>query len=193
VMGSLVIPSLNLKLPIYHGVSETVLQRGIGHIPSTALPVGGIGTNCVLVGHRGVTGYELFTNLDKLEIGDYFYSSVLGEDFVYCVDDIAVTLPEDISAVRATPGKDYMTLATCTPLGINSHRLLVRGVRVDGLPPESVPASGSDHSRGLSAYEKKMLMALLIAGLIIAVCALIGWRTGKSFKNQKYKKFLKNS
>jgi sortase A len=156
VMAYLNIPKIDAHLPVYHGVTPEVLERGIGHIPTTALPVGGVGTHSVLAGHRGLPGYQLFTNLDKLEIGDTFSIVVLDKLLTYTVDDISVVLPDETDRFVPTPGKDYVTLATCTPLGINSHRLLVRGIRSPNPSPDD---SAAAINSGLSAWEKQTLIA----------------------------------
>jgi sortase A len=171
LMGYLTIPKLDISLPVYHDTTEEILQKGIGHIPTTALPVGGEGTHCVLTGHRGLSGRELFTNVDKLAIGDIFYMTVLGEIIAYEVDDIRTTLPADVTGITSVEGKDYMTLATCTPLGINSHRLLIRGIRTDYIPGGVTPAVG-----GLSEYEKRIIIAACAAAGILAVSLLIARR-----------------
>lgn len=130
IMGYVDIPCINCRLPIYHGTDETVLQVAVGHLEWTSLPVGGPSTHAVLSGHRGLPSSELLTHLDRLETGDRFYLHILGEELEYRVDDIAVVLPNDTSRLRVVAGEDYVTLVTCTPYGINSHRLLVRGTRV---------------------------------------------------------------
>lgn len=130
VMGYVDIPCINCKLPIYHGTDESVLQVAVGHLEWTSLPVGGPSTHAVISGHRGLPSAELLTHIDRLETGDKFYLHVLGEELEYRVDDIAVVLPNDTSRLRVVAGEDYVTLVTCTPYGINSHRLLVRGTRV---------------------------------------------------------------
>lgn len=130
IMGYVDIPCINCKLPIYHGTDESVLQVAIGHLEWTSLPVGGSSTHAVISGHRGLPSAELLTHLDRMEIGDRFYIHVLGEVLEYRVDDISVVLPNDTSRLRVVSGEDYVTLITCTPYGINSHRLLVRGARV---------------------------------------------------------------
>lgn len=131
MMGYITIPELRLKLAIYHGVDESVLQVGIGHIEGSSLPVGGEGTHCVLSGHRGLPSAKLFTDIDKLELGDVFMLHVYDEVLTYEVDQILIVEPEDYSALAIEEDKDYCTLVTCTPYGINTHRLLVRGHRVD--------------------------------------------------------------
>ena len=134
VMGYIEIPEISCSLPIYHGTEESVLQIAVGHIEWSSLPVGGEGTHCVLSGHRGLPSAKLFTNLDKLSIGDTFLLRVLDEVLTYEVDQILIVEPEQIDALAIVPGEDLCTLVTCTPYGINTHRLLVRGHRVDNAP-----------------------------------------------------------
>lgn len=135
IMGYIEIPSINCTLPIYHGTSESVLQVATGHIEGSSMPVGGEGSHCVISGHRGLPSAKLFTNLDQLKEGNVFILSVLDEELTYMVDQISVVLPEDVSQLTFEDGKDLCTLVTCTPYGVNSHRLLVRGHRV---PNETV-------------------------------------------------------
>ena len=131
VMGYVEIPKIKVSLPIYHGTDDVVLQQAIGHLEWTSLPVGGGGSHCVLSGHRGLPSAKLFTNLDKLAVGDTFMLRVLNEVLTYEVDQILIVEPKDIDALRIVDGQDYCTLVTCTPYGINTHRLLVRGHRID--------------------------------------------------------------
>lgn len=130
MMGYLEIPCINVTLPIYHGTEEDVLQQAIGHIEWTSLPVGGESTHCAISGHRGLPTADLLTHIDRMRLGDRFYLNVLGQTLEYQVDEINVVLPSDTSLLEIEEGKDYVTLLTCTPYGINSHRLLVRGSRV---------------------------------------------------------------
>ena len=130
IMGTVDIPSIDVHLPVYHGIDERVLQEAIGHIEWTALPIGGTGTHCVVSGHRGLPTARLFTDIDKLVEGDFFTFNILGETLTYEVDQINIVLPEDIHFLMPEPGKDLVTLVTCTPYGVNTHRLLVRGHRV---------------------------------------------------------------
>jgi len=129
-MGFIEIPSLKVNLPIYHGTSDSVLSVAVGHLDWTSLPVGGEGTHCVLSGHRGLPSARLFTDLDALKEGDIFQLHILGKVLTYEVDQILIVEPTDTSALQSVPGKDYCTLLTCTPYGINTHRLLVRGHRI---------------------------------------------------------------
>lgn len=131
IIGYIEIPAINCSLPIYHGTDEAVLQIAVGHIEGTSLPVGGESTHCVLSGHRGLPSARLFSDLDKLVEGDTFLIRVLDETLTYEVDQIRIVLPHEMSDLEIEEGKDYCTLVTCTPYGINSHRLLVRGHRVE--------------------------------------------------------------
>lgn len=140
VMGYVEIPSIQVLLPIYHGVDEAVLQTAIGHIEGTSLPVGGESTHCVISGHRGLPSAKLFTDLDQLDLGDTFRLRILDEVLTYEVDQIRIVEPDDLSLLEIEPGEDLCTLVTCTPYGVNSHRLLVRGRRV-------VEGSASDQIR----------------------------------------------
>ncbi|MBD5393937.1 MAG: class C sortase [Lachnospiraceae bacterium] len=133
VMGYVQIPKINVSLPVYHGTDEAVLQIAVGHIAGTSLPVGGEGTHSVLSGHRGLPSAKLFTDLDQIEEGDIFTVSVLNETITYKVDQIRIVLPEDVTELQIIPGEDYCTLVTCTPYGINTHRILVRGRRIENL------------------------------------------------------------
>ena len=133
VMGYIEIPEIDVSLPIYHGTEESVLQIAVGHLEWSSLPVGGESTHCVLSGHRGLPSAKLFTNLDKLQAGDIFMLRVLDEVLTYEVDQILIVEPQETGALRIEEGKDYCTLVTCTPYGINTHRLLVRGHRIDNI------------------------------------------------------------
>ena len=131
IMGYIEIPKIECSLPIYHGTDESVLQIAIGHIEGTSLPVGGAGTHCALSGHRGLPSAKLFTHLDQLSEGDVFMLRVLNETLTYEVDQIHIVLPQEVDDLAVVPGRDFCTLVTCTPYGINSHRLLVRGKRIE--------------------------------------------------------------
>lgn len=130
VMACIEIPALQINYPIYHGTSDEVLNKGIGHMRNTSLPIGGKGTHSVLTGHTGLSGARLFTDIDKLEQGDVFYIYVMNQTLAYSVDQIKVVEPEDTSDLKIDEDNDYVTLVTCTPYGLNTHRLLVRGTRI---------------------------------------------------------------
>lgn len=133
VMGYIEIPEIDVSLPIYHGTEDPVLQVAVGHLEWTSLPVGGESTHCVLSGHRGLPSAKLFTNLDKLREGDIFLLRILDEVLTYEVDQILIVEPQEVGALQIVEGQDYCTLVTCTPYGINTHRLLVRGHRIDNI------------------------------------------------------------
>lgn len=154
IMGYLKIDSIDVELPIYHTVDEMVLQVGVGHLPGSSLPVGGQSTHAVLSGHRGVPSSKLFTDLDKVQIGDTFTITVLDRVLTYKVDQIKTVLPRDVSDLQIVPGMDYCTLLTCTPYGINTHRLIVRGVR-QGVDYEPIVTDESQQTT-VSANETEM-------------------------------------
>ena len=133
MMGYISIDKIKVELPIYHGTSEDVLSKAVGHIEGSSLPVGGIGTHSVLSAHRGLPSSLLFTNLDKLEIGDVFTITTLNRTLTYQVDKILIVSPKEITSLKIDKNNDYVTLVTCTPYGINTHRLLVRGKRIENI------------------------------------------------------------
>ena len=169
MMGYIEIPKINCYLPIYHGTDSATLSRNIGHITGSSLPVGGEGTHTVLSGHRGLTSARLFTDLDQLTVGDMFTLHVLDRTLHYEVDQILIVLPNEISALKITEGEDYCTLVTCTPYGINTHRMLVRGHRVDtGGDAIYVPGDAIQLESSLVAplVAAPMLLTLLIVLLV---------------------------
>ncbi|RAW58569.1 class C sortase [Faecalibacterium hattorii] len=131
IMGYITIPKIGVELPVYHGTSDGVLQVAAGHLEGSSLPVGGAGTHAVISAHRGLPSAKLFTNLDELEAGDTFTITVLDRVLTYEVDQISIVLPTETDLLQPVEGKDYVTLMTCTPYGINTHRLLVRGKRIE--------------------------------------------------------------
>jgi sortase A len=173
MMASLEIPRMGLTLPVYHGVIDEVLERGVGHIPTTAVPVGGDGTHSVLIAHRGLPTKKLFTDLDILREGDQFYLHVLGHDLAYEVDQIRVVLPEDTSDLQPVPGGDYVSLVTCTPYEINSHRLIVRGHRVPYVREE--PA----FPQNLSAADRRLLLAAAMSFAAVSVVVGVAYTVRK--------------
>lgn len=143
IMGRLRISSIDLDLPIYHGTSDETLEKGVGHLEGTALPIGGESMHSVLTAHRGLPTAELFTHLDRVKVGDTFTIEVFGEVLVYRVVETSVVAPEDTEALNPQYGRDLVTLVTCTPLGINTHRILVTGERVTPTPIEDIQRAGS--------------------------------------------------
>ena len=138
IMGYVQISAIGVNLPIYHSVDESVLQIAVGHIPGSSLPVGGERTHSVLSGHRGLPSAKLFSDLDRMVEGDTFTLNVMGQTFTYMVDQIRIVLPEEVDELAIKPGRDYCTLVTCTPYGVNSHRMLVRGKRIENIAGEVV-------------------------------------------------------
>lgn len=173
VMAYLEIPSIGITLPICHGTENDTLQKSVGHLEWSSLPTGGPDTHCVLSGHRGLPSSELLTNIDHLETGDLFYIHVLGRRLTYQVDQISVVEPDDFSQLGIQPGEDYVTLLTCTPYGINTHRLLVRGVRVE--EGGSAAPGRVDPPNELQAVPTGYLLAaaLLACGLLILIYLLL--------------------
>ena len=158
IMGYVAIPDINVYLPIYHGTDEAALQVAIGHLEGTSFPVGGKSTHCVISGHTGLPSAKLFTDIDQLKKGNYFMLKVLGKTLTYKVDHIETVLPDQLDSLQIEAGKDYCTLVTCTPYGINTHRLLVRGHRVPNIPEEMEAADN-----GLLRQRLLLLLILLIA------------------------------
>ena len=177
VMCTVEIPAIDVELPVYHGISEDVLQKGAGHMPGTSLPVGSESTHAVISAHSGLPAARLFTDLDKLEEGDLFYIHVLGETLCYEVDQIVVTIPSDTEAIQIEKGQDYVTLLTCTPYGVNTHRLLVRGRRTEAPETPQAVSDEPEQPERASTWTEKYLQgiafgmagtALLIGGLVLA-------------------------
>ena len=168
MMGYITIPELRLKLAIYHGVDESVLQVGIGHIEGSSLPVGGQSTHCVLSGHRGLPSAKLFTDIDKLVVGDVFMLHVYDEMLTYEVDQILIVEPEDYSALAIEEGKDYCTLVTCTPYGINTHRLLIRGHRI-----ENKTIDGTRVTSDAIKVNKYLVIACVSLLLLVVYCLAV--------------------
>ena len=174
IMGYLSIPKINLKLPIMHGTYDEFIQRALGHMNGTALPIGGEGTHSVIVGHRGLPQAELFTNIDQLKEGDKFYIHVLDEVHAYQVDKIYPMIEADdidtlTEALAVEDGKDYVTLFTCTPYGVNTHRLLVRGSRVEYLGEDEPPKGAQAVVETVYDY----YLIVFIAGLILAIIIIL--------------------
>lgn len=167
-MGYIEIPSIKCTLPIYHGTSEAVLQIAVGHLDWSSLPVGGESTHCVLSGHRGLPSARLFTDLDKLMAGDLFVMRILNETLTYEVDQILIVEPHDTSSLLIEEGKDYCSLVTCTPYGINTHRILVRGHRVANIPEKKNIRITADASQ-----IEPLLIAPIVA--IPILLALLVW------------------
>jgi len=168
MMGYLTIEKLNVNLPIYHGVGEGVIQNSVGHLPGSSLPIGGKSTHTVLSTHSGLSSARLFTDLHKLEIGDEFIVSVLGENLYYKVNQIETVLPDEVDLLKVYKGKDYATLFTCTPYGINTHRLLVRGERIEK-PKEIKKKTKNNFYKNIMKFVKIFIVILIILIILISI------------------------
>ena len=168
VMGYIEIPSIKCSLPVYHGTEESVLQIAIGHLEWTSLPAGGESTHCVVSGHRGLPSARLFTDLDKLEIGDVFMLRVLDEVLTYEIDQILIVEPQEVDALKIVEGEDYCSLVTCTPYGINSHRMLVRGHRIANAEEAKTVRVTAD-----AVQIEPLLIAPLVAAPILLILLII--------------------
>ena len=166
MMGYLTVPKIRQELPVYHGTSEGVLSVAVGHLQGTSLPVGGAGTHTVVSAHRGLPTAVLFTHLDRMEIGDTFYFTILDRTITYEVDQIRIVDPDDSSLLQIQEGKDYCTLLTCTPYGINTHRLLVRGHQIDASQTRSIYVANE-------AYRIEPLIVMPLVALPIIFVLLI--------------------
>ena len=175
VMGYIDIPKLGTKLPIYHGTSDAVLQTSIGHLAESSLPVGGKGSHCVLSGHRGLPSAKLFSDLDMMAQGDTFTLSVLNETYTYQVDQIRVVEPTDLRELTIRPDMDLCTLVTCTPYGVNSHRLLVRGHRVKNANGDAKVVA--DALQIQPVHVAPFIMIFILAGLMIKFVLIPGKRS----------------
>lgn len=183
IMGYIQIPSIDVKLPIYHGTSAEVLAKGVGHLPQSAFPIGGEGNHSVLTGHTGLPSAELFTDIIKLKEGDYFYIHILNRVLAYQVDQIKVVLPEETEELLPVAGKDYCTLVTCTPYGINSHRLLVRGERVElNLEEEEVL---KEELKDNTISKELILIIAILALVLLVVIVLIVKKKRKNIRKLK--------
>ncbi|MBP3383915.1 MAG: class C sortase [Firmicutes bacterium] len=167
VMAYVEIPKIRCRLAIYHGTDEAVLQVAAGHLEWSSLPVGGSSSHCVLSGHRGLPSAKLFTDIDRLEEGDIFMLHTLGKTLTYEVDQIRTVLPEELQDVEIEPGQDYCTLVTCTPYGVNTHRLLVRGHRV----PNQTAMIGTDASRIDPMLVASILLVIILTAVLIWLLA----------------------
>ena len=168
IMGYIEIPMIDVMLPIYHGTKESVLQIAVGHLDWTSLPVGGAGSHCVVSGHRGLPSARLFTDLDKLKVGDVFMLHVLNEILTYEIDQILIVEPQDTDPLLIEPGKDLCTMITCTPYGINSHRMLVRGHRIESQEEAKVIRITADAVR-----IEPLMVAPIVAVPILLVLLII--------------------
>lgn len=169
IMGYLKVPCISVDLPIYHGTSAEVLEHGIGHLAATSFPVGGKSTHAVLTGHTGLSSAKLFTDLTEMKKGDLFFIHVLNQKLAYKVDQIKVVEPEDTRDLQIIDGEDHVTLLTCTPYGVNDHRLLVRGVRTTYHEKEEQTKARKHHSQWMEVYKRAILAGLLIILVLILI------------------------
>ena len=180
IMAYVEIPKIHVNLPIYHGTTTEVLEKGIGHLTGSSLPIGGVGNHAVLTGHSGVAGQRLFSDLDQLEIGDVFFIHVLNQQLAYEVRAIDTVLPEDTKLLTSVDGKDKCTLVTCTPFGVNTHRLLVQGERIEYETAEEIAAQ-TESVQVESTWETEYVMGLklgaeILGFLVVVVLAVLGIR-----------------
>ena len=170
IMAYIEIPKLNVYMPVYHGTDEGVLQIAAGHLPGSSFPVGGESTHSLISGHSGLPSAKLFTDIDKLQEGDLFFVHVFDEVLAYRVNQIKVVLPDDVETLEIEKGKDYVTLITCTPYGVNSHRLLVRGERTVYKAPESkIEDRIEKNNRKYTMLSAGVILALISMGFLISV------------------------
>lgn len=181
IMGYVEIPSIDVQLAIYHGTEEGILQTAVGHLDWTSLPTGGESTHCVLSGHRGLPSARLFTDLDKLAVGDYFMLNILDEVLTYEVDQIRIVEPHDTQELLIREGKDLCTLVTCTPYGVNSHRLLVRGHRVDNMEKAQDVRLTAD----AMVIEKMVVVPFVLAPILLLMLIVLLISTRKKRNRRK--------
>ncbi len=181
IMGYIEIPKINCSLPVYHGTDEAVLQIAVGHIEGTSLPTGDIGTHTVLSGHRGLPSAKLFTDLDQMEESDLFVIRVMDQIMTYEVDQVLIVLPEELDALAIDPEQDYCTLVTCTPYGINSHRLLVRGHRVENVEMERIIKIVADATQ----IQPVLVAPVLAAPMLLVLLVWMMISTGKKQRRRK--------
>lgn len=183
IMSYIDIPKIGVFIPVYHGTAVETLEKGVGHLEGSSLPVGGEGTHCILSGHTGLNRAKIFTDLSELEDGDLFLLHTLGETLAYEVDQKLVVEPYDVSALQIESAHDFVTLVTCTPYGVNTHRLLVRGKRIEYTPEvkekkeAAAQESSGTSSQWMREYEKALLVGVLIVLILTLVGVIIGrWR-----------------
>lgn len=179
IMGFLEIPGIQVELPIYHGTSDTVLEKGVGHLQGSSFPVGGSSTHAVLTGHTGLNKARLFTDLTAMKKGDLFFVVVLDEMLAYRVDDIRICVPEDTKALRIAEGEDHVTLVTCTPYGVNDHRLLVRGTRTEYTADRMRQEKEKKRKGSLWMKVYKRALGMGAGMLVMLLLLLFFWRKAR--------------
>ena len=175
IMGYIKIPSIRVDLPIYHGTEDMTLEKGVGHLLGTSLPVGGESTHTVLTGHSGMAGKKMFSDVLQMRIGDVFYLEVLGETLAYQVDQIKTVLPHDTSYLGTLEGQDHCTLVTCTPFGVNTHRLLVRGIRIPYEEAEKVVQEMEPKDLPMSKWEQEYIKGIFIGLSGVTAVSSVSW------------------
>ncbi len=189
IMGYIEIPDIDVYLPIYHGTGENSLNNGIGHLIGSSLPIGGKGTHTVLTGHSGVVGKRLFSDLEQIKIGNVFYLHVLNNTLAYKVTEIHTVEPNDTSLLSVKEDKDRCTLITCTPFGVNSHRLLVQADRISSAEAQKISENNAHGSAPtVSTWEKQYYSGLIFGGIILLVLIIIRYvfiKITKRFSNKK--------
>lgn len=185
IMGYVNIPSLDIHLPIYHGTDSKTLEKGIGHLLGSSLPVGGDTTHSILTAHSGMASQKMFSDLPQLKIGDVFYLEVLDETLAYQVDQINTVLPYDVTYLGIEEGRDICTLVTCTPFGVNTHRLLVRGTRIPYEESEEIVEEITPEVKHESTWEQEYLKGLYVGLAAVAVLglAVFGYRTYRRYRH----------
>lgn len=182
IMGYVKIPCISVDLPIYHGTNAEVLERGIGHLAASSFPIGGESTHAVLTGHTGLSSAKLFTDLTEMKKGDLFFIHVLDKKLAYRVDRITVVKPEDTRNLQIIDGEDHVTLLTCTPYGVNDHRLLVRGKRTRYHEKEEQTKERPHHSQWMEVYKQAILIGLLIVFSLVGSRKMYGRIKGRKKK-----------
>ena len=182
VMGYVEIPAISVKLPIFHGTSPEVLKRGVGHMEMTAFPIGGIGNHAVLTSHTGLPSSYLFDDLDKLEKGDRFYIEIFGQTTAYEIDDIQVVKPSNTKPLIPVEGKDYVSLVTCTPYAVNTHRLMVRGERI---PFDENDLSDAGAASEPLTFHYDLVITLTVLGIVLAVLARVMMKKRKMYPKKQ--------
>lgn len=173
IMGYVAVPKLNVELPIFHGTGSDSLERGVGHLLGSSLPIGGASTHTILTGHSGMATQKMFTDLINLAIGDVFYLEILGNTLAYQIDEINIVLPYDTSLLRIVPEMDYCTLVTCTPYGVNTHRLLVRGMRIPYEEAQEVQQDIEIEERVVSEWDEEYFRGVVIGLILVLILILI--------------------
>lgn len=185
IMAYVEIPCIDVNLPIYHGTSEEVLQKGAGHLAASSLPIGGEGIHSVISAHRGLPSAKLFTDLDEMEIGDVFYIHVLDETLAYQVDQIETVEPDELNSLRVVKGRDLVTLLTCTPYAVNTHRLLVRGTRIPYEEAREIQEEQEQNALPLWLREYFTSIVVGIFFLALLITAVLLWRKRSRRKGKK--------